>query len=201
MVGIYRLTSPSGRVNIGQSWDIERRKKDYLSNPTRYKTQRKVVRSMEKYGPENHIFEVLQEFPNTITQEYLDDVEILFIAQYKECGYKMMNIREGGSRGKVSEETKRIQSNIRKGKPLPALMIIKCREACKGRFYSEETRQKLRIAASGKTLSEEAKQRISVAHKERMSKLTEIYKCPYCDFSTKSIGNYKRYHDNKCIYK
>jgi len=96
MIGIYRITSPSGRVNIGQTWDINARKRVYKSDKAI--KQPKLYNSIIKYGWDAHVFEVLQELPSDITQEVLDQFEIVFIEEYRNCGYKMMNIRGGGSR-------------------------------------------------------------------------------------------------------
>ena len=60
MVGIYKITSPSGRVYIGQSVNIEKRFLSY-SKLLRCKTQIKLFRSFLKYGVINHIFETIEE--------------------------------------------------------------------------------------------------------------------------------------------
>lgn len=60
MVGIYKITSPTKRVYIGQSVNIEKRKKEYFSQ-INCKDQPKLYRSLVKYGFCNHIFEVVEE--------------------------------------------------------------------------------------------------------------------------------------------
>lgn len=60
MIGIYKITSPSGRIYIGQSNNIERRFKEYKSL-NNCKTQLKLFRSFLKYGVINHIFEFVEE--------------------------------------------------------------------------------------------------------------------------------------------
>jgi len=59
MVGIYKITSPTGRVYIGQSTNIEGRWSGY--HKLRAKGQVKLYNSLVKYGPENHKYEVLLE--------------------------------------------------------------------------------------------------------------------------------------------
>ncbi len=59
MVGIYKITSPSGKVYIGQSLDIENRWKGY--NDSRCKGQTRIYNSIQKYGIENHTFETIEE--------------------------------------------------------------------------------------------------------------------------------------------
>jgi len=59
MIGIYKITSPSGRIYIGQSVDIDTRW-IYYRNLT-CKSQPKIYNSLKKYGAENHIFEIIEE--------------------------------------------------------------------------------------------------------------------------------------------
>ena len=60
MIGIYKITSPSKKVYIGQSIDIEKRFNSY-SKLHHCKKQIKLYNSLKKYGVENHKFEVLCE--------------------------------------------------------------------------------------------------------------------------------------------
>lgn len=57
--GIYKITSPSNKIYIGQSIDIDKRFKDYKS--LKSKLQRLLHRSFLKYGVDNHIFEIVEE--------------------------------------------------------------------------------------------------------------------------------------------
>lgn len=58
MIGIYKITSPSGRVYIGQSIECETRWKQYIHTGVK---QTKLYRSFEKYGKDLHIFEIIEE--------------------------------------------------------------------------------------------------------------------------------------------
>jgi group I intron endonuclease len=105
MVGIYKITSPSNKIYIGQSWDIDNRKRMYVS-ATKVKSQTHIYNSIKNYGWENHKFEIVNELPNDITQETLDNYEILYWQLYKDCGFEMLNIKEPGRGGKHSQRTK-----------------------------------------------------------------------------------------------
>ena len=59
MIGIYKITSPSGRIYIGQSTNIEKRKKQY--EKSNCKSQTALFGSILKYGFKNHIFEIVCE--------------------------------------------------------------------------------------------------------------------------------------------
>lgn len=54
---VYKITSPSGKIYIGSTINVERRKKDYQR--LRRTHQWKIKSSIEKYGWENHLFEIV----------------------------------------------------------------------------------------------------------------------------------------------
>lgn len=58
-IGIYKITSPSNNVYIGQSVNIELRISKYKSISIVQK-QPKIFRSIQKYGWENHTWEILE---------------------------------------------------------------------------------------------------------------------------------------------
>lgn len=60
MIGIYKITSPSNKVYIGQSININRRFKNYKSI-SQTKGQVMLHNSFKKYGVNNHTFEVIEE--------------------------------------------------------------------------------------------------------------------------------------------
>ena len=68
-IGIYKITSPTGRVYIGQSIDIEKRFKIHQGLYGTKST--KLERSFLKYGVENHKFKIIEE-----------------------CSYKDLNLKE-----------------------------------------------------------------------------------------------------------
>ena len=58
--GIYKITSPSNRIYIGQSSNVKERFKAYKQLQKR-KFLTKLYRSFLKYGIENHKFEIIEE--------------------------------------------------------------------------------------------------------------------------------------------
>lgn len=112
---IYKITSPTNKIYIGQTVNIVKRK-------SRYKTlkcfkQRKLYSSLVKYGWKSHIFETIHELPEDVSQEVLNEYEIFYWQQYIDCGFEMLNIREPGSRGKNSAETRELIRKSNTGKP------------------------------------------------------------------------------------
>jgi group I intron endonuclease len=60
MIGIYKITSPSRKVYIGQSVDIDKRRNQY-ARMHNCKHQVKLLRSLTKYGFSEHLFEGIEE--------------------------------------------------------------------------------------------------------------------------------------------
>lgn len=140
MIGIYKITSPSGKIYIGQSCDIDRRFKSYKNISQRCKQQPALYNSLMKYTPENHIFEI-EEILNDGIQENLNDREIFYIDKYKNLGFELLNIKEGGSSGRHSIETIEKCSKIKKNQWLA------------GVYNTDDYKQKMRNVRLGKPLT------------------------------------------------
>lgn len=112
MIGIYKITSPSGKVYIGQSTDIEKRFKYYKYN--HFSKQLRLYNSIQKYGYENHSFDVLCE-----CEEFeLNDKERYYQEYYNAIGDNGLNcvlVNSSNSPKKMSEESKRKISIKNKG--------------------------------------------------------------------------------------
>ena len=59
IIGIYKITSPTGKVYIGQSVNIERRFRNYKL--VKCEEQIRLYNSFKKHGVNNHIFEIIEE--------------------------------------------------------------------------------------------------------------------------------------------
>lgn len=77
--GIYKITSPSGRVYIGESVNIFKRWVSYRNLSC--KKQGKLLNSLKKYTPENHTFEIIEvcEFDELKCREryWQDEFDVL----------------------------------------------------------------------------------------------------------------------------
>lgn len=128
---IYRLTSPSGKVYIGQTCNFKNRMSKYKQ--FQCKQQPKIYKAILKYGWENFTKEIIVE---NLTKEEIDLEEIKQIQIHNSVkeGY---NIAHGG--GGVlgmerTEQTRKKMSDSRKG--------IK---------YSEETKRRISESKMGHT--------------------------------------------------
>jgi group I intron endonuclease len=111
MTVIYKITSPSNKINIGQTRHWNNRLNSYKNGWC--KGQTKIYNSIRKYGFENHIIDILILFPENIDQISLNFYETYWWRYYKDLVYEMMNIKEPGSNRKHSEETKKLNNKPR----------------------------------------------------------------------------------------
>lgn len=159
MIGVYKITSPSNNIYIGQSIDIEKRFKGY-KNINSSKRQTILHRSFLKYGIDNHDFEVLIE----CNIEDLNKYERYYQDLFKATEHNGLNCRLTSSEDKsgiLSEETKKKMSKSRKGRVVSVETRKKLSEASKG--MSDETKQKISNAGKGRVCSEETKGKIRQA--------------------------------------
>ena len=133
MIGIYKITSPSGKIYIGQSVNIERRFLDYKKSLK--KTQIKLYNSLKKYDYKNHIFEIIEE----CSVELLNERERYYQDFFNcvENGLNCRYTRTNEKSGKLSKET----INKLKNKNVD---YLKGNSFRKGIKHSEEIKQKIR---------------------------------------------------------
>lgn len=92
---IYKITSPSGKVYIGQTRNIKERKYRYsrIEKSIDCNKQRLICRSIKKYGFINHSFEIIKE--GLFTKDEINKIEIEKIKFFKEKNISL-NISNGG---------------------------------------------------------------------------------------------------------
>ena len=151
--GIYKITSPTGRVYIGQAVDLNRRISGYSMVST-YKKQPKLKNSFLKHGVENHQFDIIEycseEELNCSERFWQDEFDVLnggLNCVLQDCGEKRKVYNEE-LRKKISE-SKIGDKNPNWGKKMSQEAIDKrnsnpYRKTTKGRAQSEETRQKMK---------------------------------------------------------
>lgn len=161
MIGIYKITSPSGKIYIGQSTNIERRFTQY-ENISSSKKQTILHYSFLKYGVKNHKFEILEEcifeFLNHRERHYQDLYNVLTLG----LNCKLTTTKDKS--GKHSEQTKlkiKLTHSFLKvwtGKKHKIESIIKMSESSK--LQSIDTRNKISLAHKGKKMPLKTKEAI-----------------------------------------
>lgn len=187
-IGIYKWVSPSGRTYVGQSTNIKQRKEWYLSGGINKASMPKLKRSFEKYGVENHLFEVIEY----CSIESLNELEIYWGLYYDTLNIGL-NCKLGEQNCIFSNSTKDKMSEAKKGTIQTEQQKIKRKESTsktwkkkmedgfKRKYWkqTEEGKQKISNTQKGKTVSKETRQKISESlegkpkteeHKQNLSK-------------------------------
>lgn len=191
-IGIYKITSPSGKIYIGQSVDIKRRKNQYKNLNGNIKSQTILYRSLLKYGFDAHKFEIIEE----CSEDKLLERETHWKNHYKVLDTPSLCCRIDGKGGRDSQETKNNKS-----------------KASKGKIKSEEHKNSMSIAKIGHSMyNDQWRANMSKSQKGKINtwgdKISEAkkgtmnskIKCPFCD----KIGGeivMVRWHFNKCKNK
>lgn len=129
--GLYRITSPTGKVYIGQSINLQQRLQAYFNLYGFLKSQSKIYASLQKHGVQKHIIEVIEL-----------------------CEVALLNERERYHKEQVVSElgwklTLFCKTDDQSAGPMHPDTIAKMRKAKLGCKHSEETKQKISSANKG----------------------------------------------------
>ncbi len=144
MIVIYKITSPSNKIYIGQAVNYNKRLISYKG--LHCKKQIKLYNSLKKYGYNNHKFEIIEEcnFENlNIRERYWQDY-------YDVIGKNGLNLKLTKTeelKEKVSDETRKKLSNSKLG--------------C---LHTQETKNKISKANTGLKRSKEVLLKLSKSH-------------------------------------
>lgn len=180
--GIYKITSPTGKIYIGQSVDIYHRVIGYKNGQCR--DQPRIYNSIQKHGWNSHVLEIITECP----KEDLNKHEIYYIEFYDTVNTPHgLNLKSGGHYGcNLSVESRRKISQKNKGRKLSAETIAKIRFSKlnapqeerdnlsarmsllnKGRKWSPEHIKKRSETVRGSKRSEETRQKMKLTWSNR----------------------------------
>jgi len=203
MVGIYKITSPTGKIYVGQSINIEQRFTYYKKlNCTE---QIKLLRSLQKYTPENHNFEILEECEECYLNERERYWQECHDVLNRERGLNLRYVKDGDRSGTMSEETRERMSSSKVGE----------KNYMFGKKHSEETKKKISEKRKGYKVSEEVKKRLSeqrlgipksdkqrqeISDRQKTSEkntFRHTVKCPHCNREGQK-PNMLRWHFENC---
>lgn len=174
MIGVYKITNPSGAVYIGSSKHMLKRFKQYKY--LRHNEQCKIRNSIMKYGYENHLFEIIEECDIDILLER----ERFFCLKYDVLNRINLNLRIpklGSKQISTSKEALDKISKTHKGKKLSEHQKQRLIESIKGKKQSAEHIEKRKMFGSnnpmfgkvgafkGKKHTDEAKIKMSEPNK------------------------------------
>ena len=169
---IYMYKSPSGKRYIGKTTqkDIRHRNHGYAYGSTYFHN------AIRKHKWENFSYEILEEFDDDVTDEFMSDRETHWIEVYdstnREFGYNLTKGGEGITGYKHTDATKAKMSEASKGHIVSAETRTKISEANKGKNHpyfgkklSAEHRAKISEANKGHKHTDATKAKMSEAKK------------------------------------
>lgn len=176
LIGIYKITSPTGKIYIGQSSNVINR--FFIYKKLHCKKQIYLYNSFIKHGVNNHKFEIIE----ICSEEKLNELEIYYSNIYKSTDRDFgLNLRECGGHAKISDESRKKLSVALLGKKKSDEARVNMSKAKKGikpyitgKRHSNETKYKMSASKIGKPsklkgipLSEETKSKIRESSKGR----------------------------------
>jgi group I intron endonuclease len=205
MIGIYKITSPSGKIYIGQSSDIFRRWAGYKIG---CKRQPKLHSSFMYYGVKNHTFEIIETL-DFYDKEILKYYEIFYWQKHIDYGFEMLNLKEPGEGGRLLEESKQKIRDKRKLQVFTNESKKKRIETLKKVIHTKEWNKKISNTNTGrrKTIEEiksvmksitqldlngvEIKKWECARYAARELKISETSICNNVKGNSKSAGGFK----------
>lgn len=165
--GIYKITSPTGKIYIGQGTNILRRFVVY--NSLNCKLQKRLYASFQKHGVLNHTFEIIEE----CLKEDLNCRERYWQDYYNVLGTNGLNCvltpcPELNKKGEISEDKRnRLSESHKNIKPSEKSIII-FKEMINNRVKSEEERLSISNRMKGENHYFYGK-KLSFEHREKIS--------------------------------
>lgn len=148
---IYKFTSPSGKVYIGQTTD-KYRNTQHRHTAYNRKSTRPFYKAIRKYGFENFKYEILKEIECNTKEELnnkLDSLEIYYIALHnatdEKYGYNLCNGGRTNRGYHHSEEYKETLSKKLKGRKMPPGCVEKAAQNRIGKPMNRVAYKKLQV--------------------------------------------------------
>jgi group I intron endonuclease len=152
MIGIYKITSPSGKIYIGQTTNFTKRKNYYKNGAKPY--QIRIHNSLQKYGYDAHSIEFIEQ----CSVDNLNERERYWQDFYDVIGENGLNCRLTETKDKsgfISEESKAKMSEARQKRILTDKEKYRLKSLFLGRKHTEETKRKMSESAKGKKFTAE----------------------------------------------
>jgi group I intron endonuclease len=161
---VYKIiNSINNKVYVGQTWQTLN---DRWNSGHGYVSCVHLNKAIKKYGKDKFQHIVLTVCGTQETADYWEDY---FIKHYRSTDKKLgYNIKNGGSHGKHTEESKKKISEAHKGKLHSEETKNKLSEIQKGHMVSEETKKKMSDSKRGRIVSEETRKKLSEATKRQI---------------------------------
>jgi len=147
MIGIYKITSPNGKIYVGQTTNFSKRKNYYKNGAKPY--QVRIYNSLQKHGYDAHSIEFIEE----CLVEKLNERERYWQDFYEVIGENGLNCRLTATNDKsgfLSESSKHKLSIAKKKVVIDSKWREKFAYDWTGKNHSEETKRKMSESSKGK---------------------------------------------------
>lgn len=167
MIGVYRIVNTqTGGMYIGKTVHLESRFQEHLLSLRKGKHENPLLQNTyNKHGESVFTFEIIEK---TQTDEDASKREIFWIKWYRENGYEVYNVTDGGTGGDTWKNLspERLAEIRAKGRrPISQEARDRAGESNRIRWQDPEYRAKMCASRRGKRHSEEWRRNLSAALK------------------------------------
>ncbi len=168
---IYMITSPSGKIYIGSTIDIDQRWIRYKRLTCSHQT--KLYRSLKKYGPENHVFEIIWAGELCNMYKYETLIGWGFNCLEKAEGLNCKLPKFGDTYSVFSDEIRLKISKSNKGFKHSNETKLKMSISGKGRIFTEEHKKNMSNSFMGRKLSQKQIDNLTNHNKNKMKSVLQ----------------------------
>lgn len=151
--GVYKIESPTGKIYIGSSVNIQARFRKYKS--LNCKSQTRIYNSLLKYGVYSHKFSIVIECNKDELYEY----EHLYSCFYNVLGENGLNCIVVGFKEVKTERSKETIEKHRI-KMLGKKLTEEHKQKIRGFKHTDDTKQRIRIAMTNKFVGKETREKL-----------------------------------------
>jgi group I intron endonuclease len=159
MICVYKITNPEGKIYIGGTKNYKKRLSYYKSVSCR--KQIYIYESIQKYGYDNHVFEIIEICNIENLKERESYWGVYFDVLSNGLNSVLPKSKFSENKVMVSDSTRSKMSESKKGEKN---YFYKCN-------HTEETKEKIRIAHTGKKHTEEHKRKVSLNNAKHNAKI------------------------------
>lgn len=201
--GVYKIESPTGKIYIGSSVNIQRRFRKYKS--LNCKSQTRIYNSLLKHGVDSHKFSIVIECDKKELYEY----EHLYSCFYNVLGENGLNCVVVGFKEVKTERSKDTIEKHRE-KMLGKKLTEEHKQKIRNYKHTDEAKQRIRAAMTNKFVGKETREKLRLKSQKEVVNLESgvffesskeaAFAHNVCRGNLSSMLNGKRKNKTKLVY-